>query len=499
VTPWRDLAPRTDEDATPRRGAHLARAAIPLGLAVVLWFAGRRPLAVVLLVTAVGLAVLVTLRPSAGERIARALAVVGKAVAAAVSWVLLTLVAVVVIIPVSAIARLARRDPLGADTPGPTRWATRRRPPLTRRTFGRDEPARPAVGRTGQLALTTMRAIGIVLLVLALNYGLGWCWDEYVGSHDAPVASVAPSGSTNLADTPAFRDDPWAEAWWAAFDDLRYDPVPFLLTRVSDVTGDQITSADGIRRSWEPEAADAPEVWLFGGGAAWGQGQRDLHTIASEVARLADAAGRPVRVVNFAQPGYTTWQSALLFEQQLAVRPPPDLAVFYDGADDVAVQLEHGSDAPTHYNVDGIGTALTGPDSASEVARDAWEEYRETSVLTRLAQGFTGLFSVQPAAAADDELLDRVVDLRRRSAAVISGVADHHGVETLVAWQAATGVPGDDGAYRAAAAQGDEVDLSGVLDDRADAVFADGVLTDEEGARLVAVALWPLVEAALPS
>ena len=89
MTAWRDLAPGTEAASSPRRGAHLARAAIPLGLAVVLWLVGRRPLAVVLLVTAIGLAVLVTVSPATGDRIARGLALVGKAVAAAVSWVLL--------------------------------------------------------------------------------------------------------------------------------------------------------------------------------------------------------------------------------------------------------------------------------------------------------------------------------------------------------------------------------------------------------------------------
>jgi hypothetical protein len=471
---------------------------VPALLAAALWLLGHRPLAVVVAITTLVLLAVVTSRPAAGRALGRALAAVGRAAATVVSVVLLTLVQAVLVAPVSAVAHLLRRDPLGASNRASgSRWDARAGRVASRRPFGLDRRPAARPGPVPAAAGLAVRVVGGAAVLLALDYGLGWLWDEHVGSHDDPAASTEEAAS--LADAPAFADDDWADEWWAAFDDLRYEPLPYLLTRVADVAVDGLlTSEGGERASYGAAGPEDPEVWFLGGGALWGEGQRDVHTIPSEVARLAEAAGRPVRVRNLGQPGYTSWQSALLLEQELAAHPAPDLVVVYDGVDDVAVQLEQPADQPTHHNAAGLAAALIGRDDAGEQAEDLWEEYRRTSVLTRLVDGLGGILGAQPAAAADGDLVRRVLDLRARAAALVDGVADRHGVPTLRAWQAATGVEGDGGAYReAAAADQDAIDLSGVLDEVAGAVFADGVVTDEDGARRVAEALWPLVEDAL--
>jgi hypothetical protein len=494
VTRWRqlpDLPVRTDRAST-----RIARLLAPVLVAAALWLLGRSVLAAGVLVAAAVLAVVTFARPAWAERIAGAFAAFGRVLANGLSWVLLAVVEVLVVIPVSALARLARRDPLHAVGDGTTRWERHASRVRAERTFGSDP--RPAVsrGRVGRVVAAVPRVVGVVVLVALVNYGLGWTWDEWFGSHEQPSATEGLSVD-ELARAEVFRDDPWAPAYWASFAALQPDPVPFLLTRVPDIEGPDITSTGGVRRSYEPAAADAREVWFFGGGAAWGEGQRDLQTIPSEVARLAEAAGSPVRIVNFGQPGYTTWQSALLFEQQLAVRPAPDLAVFYAGADDVAVQVERASDRPSHYNAAGLEVALTGRDSAADQARDLWEEYRDTSVLGRLARNVAGVLGAQPAAAADRGLVERIEDLRARSDAVVADLGRDHDVAVLQVWQAAQGVPGDEGAYRGATTPDGAVDLRAVLDDVADEAYADGVLTDEDGARGVAEGLWPLVARAL--
>jgi hypothetical protein len=464
---------------------------VPLTFAGVLALADRVVLALVVLVTTVVLTLVTVLRPTWGERIAAGFAAVGRLVANVVSWVLLAVVEVFVLTPVSVVSRLLRRDPLATGEPG-SRWETRPGRLSSRRTFGPDQGTTADRGPVLRALAVVPRAIGWVVLVALLNYGVGWTWDELFGTHDMPdVAAITEV--VDLADAPVFADDPWASDYWAEYDRLDHEPVPFLLTRLADVAGDDITSTDGVRRSYEPAGGDHPVVWFFGGGALWGEGQRDLGTIPSEVARLAEAAGSPVEVVNLGQPGYTTWQAALLFEQELAVRPAPDLAVFYGGADDAAVQVERPSTAPSHYNVAGLQGVIGQRESAAEQARELWEDYRETSVLTRLAQRLGGIFAAQPAFAADDGMVDRLEDLRRRSDALVADVAADHDVPVLQVWQAASDVPGDGGAYREATTDDGALDLRAVLDDVGDDAYADGVVTDEAGARLVAEALWSAI------
>ena len=489
-----------DEVVAPRpmhrAGGHPAIAVVaPFAIAAVLLVLDLRLAALVLALTGAVLGLVRLVRPTAAARFDRALVAVGTGLAHAVSVVLLGLVYALVFAPVAALSRIARRDPLdrhGGD--GPSRWQARAAaaPATTRRTFGLEDRRTPSGSK---LALVP-RVVGWVVLALAVNYSLGWLWDEYAGSHDVPQGTPDEAlVAGDYAATPAMADEPWADEWWSAFDELRYDYVPFLLSRVADVEGPLLSSEGGERGGYEPADATA-EVWLLGGGAAWGQGQRDDHTLASALARRSEEVGRPVRVRNFAQPGYTTLQSALLLERLLDAGPPPDAIVVYGGADDVAVRVEQadsGFAGPTHYGAVQTDQALS---TARERTTDLWDEYRETSLLTRWADGLTSVFGVQ-AAAADGDLLATARPLVDDHLAMIEDLAARDDVPTVLTWQAAIGVPGDGGAYRdLAASDPAAVDLSDVLDGHDDHVL-DGVLTDEDGARLVADALWPLVEDAL--
>ena len=501
---WAEVPPASPPDRAPRPPRW--RAAVPpLLLAGLLALIGVPRLAGVVVIGAGIVLALTWLKPSLAARIEGLLAAVGHAVGRALTVVLLGVVELLVFLPLAALAAVFRRDPLverGAGRPG--RWVARRadgRPP-ERRPFALEDGGRP--GRLLRGAYLGVRVVGWVVIVLVLNYGLGWLWDEWFASHDQPVpAAISEQSAQELASSPAMADAPWARGYWDEFRALDYEFHPFVLSRVAPADGPHITVDGPVRRSYEAPAAAGrrPEVWFLGGSALWGEGQRDEHTIPSEVARRAEAAGTPIRAVNLGQPGYTSWQSALLLEQQLAVRPAPDLVVLYDGADDVAVQLETPSEDPVHYDVGGVTEALTGRDSARDQAEDWWETYRETSVVNRLLDGAQSLFGVVPAGAEGPGIVDRVEDLHARSLDLARFAAAEHDVPVVAAWQAAEGVPGDGGAYRRVAGgtggPDGPVDLSAALDDADRPVFLDGVLTNELGARLVAARLWPLVEEGL--
>lgn len=508
MTSWREvIGPAPTGPAG--RGRVLARALVPFAIAAALALLGVLMPALVVALVGVALGGVALVRPAAAQRFEHVLAGVGRLVGRVLTTVLLGLVELLVLLPLAVLARVFGRDPLAQpghrSSPG---WVSRASSVdgLTRRPFGSEAAERRRRSPAFRASYATVRVIGWVVIVLALNYGLGWTWDEYFGTHDTPAASSAPRGTIEaLASSPAMRSEPWADRYWDEFRALDYDFHPFILSRVAPTEGRYIDAQGAVRRSYVPVGLGdgAPEVWFLGGAALWGEGQRDLHTIPSEVARLAEDVGRPIRAVNLGQPGYTSWQAALLLEQELAVRPAPDLVVLYDGAADVAVQLEQASDAPTHYNVQGVTDALVGRDSAREQAEDWWQEYRDTSVVGRLLDRVRGVFGAQPAAADGLGLADRVADLHARSVDLASHVARRHGVDAIFAWQAAEGVPGDGGAYRRVAGDQDGgsagvADLSGVLDDHDEPLYLDGVLTGERGARIVAASLWPLLRPALP-
>lgn len=505
------VAPVWDERPGPRPGRSRRHAAlvprvVPFAVAALLWWLGAAVPAAVVAALSLLLLVASRIRPSSVARVDAVLGRVGRAAGHALSTVLLGLVSVCVFLPVALLARLLRRDLLtdrGDRAPG--RW--RERPgdsPVARRPFAL-EPARRR-GLTAALAVGTVRVVGALTILALLDYGLGWVWDDRYGTHEPPVDEpVSAQTVAELTAAPAMADQEWAASYWQEIRSLDYEFQPFILSRVRPFAGRHIQVEGPVRRSYEPTVRggeEVPEVWFLGGSALWGEGQRDEHTIPSEVARLAEADGRPVRVMNLGQPGYTSWQSALLLEQQLAVAEAPDLVVVYDGAADVAVQLERASVDPTHFNVRGLDTALTGRDSARDQVEDWWESYRDTSVVNRLVERIEGLVSEPASADAGEGLEERVADLRARSMDLAAFAAGHHDVPVVFAVQAGSGVAGDGGAFRdltvPTAPPGTRgADLRAVLDDVEVPVYLDGVLTNEAGAAVVARELWPLVRAEL--
>jgi len=198
-----------------------------------------------------------------------------------------------------------------------------------------------------------------LVIILALDWGLGALWTAAVGedggSTSEQVATEA-AGQIPLdprADSPAMAAYPWADAYFDELNRLRYDYTPFVFGRLEVNRGRFINTTPDGRRSYVPPIArtgDPVDIWFLGGSTTFGEGQRDEHTIPSEVARLAADDGLPVRVHNLGQQGLVSWQQLVIFERELARRPAPDLVVFYDGTNDYNAQLEVPSEDPVHYD-----------------------------------------------------------------------------------------------------------------------------------------------------
>jgi hypothetical protein len=136
---------------------------------------------------------------------------------------------------------------------------------------------------------------------------------------------------TALADSPWWPEAAGAQA--VTFDSGR--PEAFVGVRLSDVRSRDTNVVDGRRVTWQPTDAPRLRVWMFGGSTTFGLGQRDDHTIASELAKGADAAGIPIEVTNFGVHGDVHWNETQRLREALASgAAPPDLVVFYDGWND---------------------------------------------------------------------------------------------------------------------------------------------------------------------
>jgi len=96
--------------------------------------------------------------------------------------------------------------------------------------------------------------------------------------------------------------------------------------------------ANGLRRTWNPSplAPRHVRVFVFGGSTMWGTGSRDDYTIASQLSKtLAKSFGSGVEVVNFGESGYVQTQELITLLKEIQRGNVPDLAVFYDGYNDV--------------------------------------------------------------------------------------------------------------------------------------------------------------------
>ena len=135
---------------------------------------------------------------------------------------------------------------------------------------------------------------------------------------------------------PGYADMPFADALQAELLAFQLVGDPETLWRNGDYAGNYLHVVHGERTTLAPTCA-CPKVtvWLLGASATFGIGQRDDHTVGSELVRLAQQDGIALEVRNLGVVGWTIWQEARSFSQHLDHgEAPPDLAVFLDGFND---------------------------------------------------------------------------------------------------------------------------------------------------------------------
>lgn len=386
----------------------------------------------------------------------------------------------------------------------------------------------PGPGRRGRL----LWSVGLVTVLLAADVAFGTFLGGPVEGAEAPL--TADAGLDGIAALEGLDYAPELFREQFVQGEGRYDAL--LGWRMEDTAGEYLNIVDGERVSRTTTAAGDPlVVWFFGGSTMYGFGQRDDHTIPSELVALADAEGIALEAHNFGAQAYVNWQGVSLFADLLTERPAPDLAVFYDGYNDLSLQFVDGPvDRPSHALARLHRERLTEPsatDGATSPAdlRGWWADHSAaTNLYRRLRYRFAGddgselrLTEAEPSLVPDDvdpdAVTDAASDLLRRGRDLASGVAAAYGVEAQFWFQPTLytkePVPGEVEVLERVAVRtpdwvpvtqavrdrlpADVVDLADVFDDHPDPLFWDAVHTNETGARLIAEAAWPALRSAL--
>lgn len=403
-----------------------------------------------------------------------------------------------VIVTLSWIAhRITAFDVLSPPTSADTRWVRRRQADTTpdRASIG----ARQSDPRGGRR--TVHRAVAGAVAVAAVAAGVG-----VVTTLTDDPEPVRSTGCSATAEPAVDGQDGWPDVGCEATEFAeqgRFDAVT--VYTYADYVGDWVNVRDGVRRTWTPPRCDCPvvRVWWFGGSAAWGWHQGDLMSLPSQVARAAWRDGVALQIENHALPGWVLGQEVQEFASLTTTETPPDLAVFYDGANELARQLDRNAvgrgadESDTSYAEFEVGQVIANgpfdfsispgelPDDAperlpaDEVAEHAMRRYARNVRLgigVAAASGVTPRFFFQPTAAtAPESTHDPAPESSRR----------------LAEWRTMTTV--------ARRQLPDTVtDLSDALDALDRPVFTDLVHTNEAAAGVLAEAIWAELRSSLP-
>jgi len=236
-----------------------------------------------------------------------------------------------------------------------------------------------------------------------------------------------------------------AESWFPQLESeyqasLRMQWEPYTYWRRRAITG-QYVNVDslGHRRTIPsgPVAGPARQVILLGGSTLWGTGERDAHTIPSQIAvQLAAAGIRDVRVENFGETGYVFTQELLRLLLELRQGARPALVVFYDGLNDLfATAIDGACGIPQNERRRAVEFAI-----GRFLNTRAWSEFKDL-VGTAWTRGVGGQTADARAPAGASR--DSVGSIRARqtltcyeaTAKLVEALAGAYGFQVLYVWQ----------------------------------------------------------------
>lgn len=281
-------------------------------------------------------------------------------------------------------------------------------------------------GRTRGLWMSLgVSVVGIGALALA--FFINSLWVEAVGLNAALRGGLDARPLTFYEDG---QPEPTAQDFWLEQAQTRVRWSPYTYWVVDAFAGDFINvGADGLRETPQDSQNATKTAFVFGGSTVWGEGARDAYTIPGHMARLLDE----VQVVNYGQTGYVSTQDMLWFQLQLLNGRVPDVAVFYQGFNDVLASCDPVILSAQQRCADGlVGVTLQenfrlADSEAGRILRGGQPVFRPPSIpLDQYDFSSAGVVAATPQA---------VVARWFANIEMIEALAAAHDVETLFVWQ----------------------------------------------------------------
>ncbi len=288
----------------------------------------------------------------------------------------------------------------------------------------RSRAERLAAGYRGLAILVLNTLLLLVLLEVVAGIAIGW------SDQSVPRKSLLPY----------YQAQEWNVDFWADYRAEREKPLrqyaPYVGWRRVPFRGKLVNiEPDGRRRTPGAECVPgALRVWAFGGSTMEGEGAPDWGTIPAHLQeRLDERHERPVCVVNLGQGGWVSTQEVIELALRLRDGERPDVAVFYDGINDVFAAYQSRR-AGVHQNLEGVRRRFDGDSFLVEAVLRS----HTADLLGRIAHRLRGR---RPRHAWDGQEVDvealaaEVVDSYLGNVRTARALAARFGFRALFFWQ----------------------------------------------------------------
>lgn len=244
-----------------------------------------------------------------------------------------------------------------------------------------------------------------------------------------------------------YNDKSWAPRYWNEIEQTKRELYhPYTVWRRAPFKGELVNiDEDGVRLTPGSDCRpNAFKVFAFGGSAMWGTGSPDWGTIPAFLEPgFENWKQKPVCIRNFGETGYVSTQSVIELMLQVQSGNIPDIAIFFDGPNDVYAAYQSGKSG-VHENLEQIATRMERRDQPqSPLLIQLLESFSLFRLIDNQVIHLNGEARPAPALTTYETMQ---VDLKTLTESVttkyltnyetVSALAEKHGFDYYVFWPA---------------------------------------------------------------